>query len=179
MTEIKPKFSYQSLQWQLIQASEYSELIEDYSDQLDCLQDSLNELMIDKTSIPQIVNDILYYINEYEILEKTIASEINVMRDRKARFEKKADNLRATIKMVFDKFQLTKMECPSGTVSKVIKKASKLNINDEGALLMNYPHLYIKQEPKLDKTALKSILVSGENVDGAELLDTETIMIRR
>jgi hypothetical protein len=71
------------------------------------------------------------------------------------------------------------MNCPYGTISQVTRKESKLNVQDEGELIMNYPELYIKVEPKLDKTALKALLQSGTKIEGVILEDSTTIMIRR
>jgi hypothetical protein len=44
---------------------------------------------------------------------------------------------------------------------------------------MNHPELYIKQEPKLDKAKLRTLLQSGEKIEGVSLEDTTSIMIRK
>ena len=83
------------------------------------------------------------------------------------------------MKKVFNAFALTKLTCPLGTVSKVTKTASKLVIKDEAELMMNHPELFVKQDPKLDKTALTNRLKDGEAIEGAALEDSVTIAIRK
>lgn len=175
----KPSISSASTVWRLNNESAFKSPIEDNIEDKNALVEVVDNIIKDKTSIPELTNNLLYYISESEGLEESIAKEIAILQERKARFRKRSDNLRESIKMVFDRFDIKKMECPYGTISQVTRRASKLNVLDEGEILMNYPDLYERQEPKLNRSALKDLLESGVVIDGVELLDTQTIMIRK
>lgn len=135
--------------------------------------------MQDKQDVLDLINNLIFAISEKESITRSIANEIAEMQARKERFNNQSDYLRNTLKMVMDKCEITKIECPMGTVSKTIRKASRVNVIDEGTLLLEYPELYTRSEPKLDKRALKELLEEGIQIDGVELQDTETIQIRR
>ena len=175
----KPTESAQVTQWKLISESAYWEENKDNFEDANALSQAVEFIITAKSNIPDLTNTLLYYIAESEGIEDSIAEEIAMLQARKARFKKRSDNLRDSIKQVFDRFDIKKMECPYATVSKVTRAASKLNITDEGDLLMNYPQLYVRQEPKLDKAAVRLLLEEGVVIEGVELVDTHTIMIRK
>ena len=175
----KPKDSSSVTQWKLANETIYWAQLEDQLEDKTALETTIENAILVKTNVPELTNTLLYYIAESEGIEDSLTKEIAMLQERKARFKKRSENLRASIKMVFDRFDLKKMNCPYGTISQVTRKESKLNVQDEGELIMNYPELYIKVEPKLDKTALKALLQSGTKIEGVSLEDSTTIMIRR
>lgn len=175
----KPKESLNLTKWKLVSMSKYSEFIEDYAENNTEFQSGMEVFIKDQTILPELINNILYYIAEAEGIEDSIANEIRILRERQERFSKRTDNLRETIQTVFDRYDIKKLECPYGTVSQVNKPAFKLEITDEGNLLMNHPDLYIKQDPMLDRAKLKARLRAGEVIDGAKLVDSKNIMIRK
>lgn len=175
----KPKISAASTQWKLVSCGQYSEVIENYLEDKSALVESVDIIVQDKSSVPELTNNLLYYIAESEGIEESLAKEIAVLQERKARFHKRSENLRDSIKMVFDRFDIKKMECPFGTISQVTRHGSKLDIQDEGMILMDHPELYIRQDPKLDKIALKKLLEEGITIEGVKLIDTHSIMIRK
>jgi hypothetical protein len=175
----KPTLTPDQIMWKLVSNSEYHlvSFIDDEPEEN--FPEVMKGVLEDKSQMPALLNSLLYYMNEAEGLEKAILEEITVLQERKARFKRRSERIRDFIKCAFERFGLTKLEAPLGTISKVTRKASKLIITDEGALITDFPELYIRQEPKLDKTALKKLLEDGEEIDGAELVDITTIMIRR
>ncbi len=127
----------------------------------------------------EIFNNVIYHISEAEALEAATAKQITDLQARKDRFKDRARQLRELVNVAFDKFNIHKLETPSGTCSKVTRRASKLIVADEGALLVDYPDLYTQQPSKLDKTALKKLLMEGAKIDGVELSDSTSIQIRK
>ena len=130
-------------------------------------------------ALPELMNNILYYIDENESLEESLDAQIRALTESRDRFKKQAENLRETMKHVFNKFSLTKLICPLGTVSRVTKTASKLVIEDESAILMQRPDLFTKQAPKLNKILLIDELKAGGDIEGAKLVDSTTIAVRK
>lgn len=177
--ENKPKDSAYITTWKLHDETSRFHNIENHLEDKAELTETINSLILDKSNIPELTNDLLYYIAESESLEESLAKQISVLQERRARFKKRSDNLRDTIKNVFERFDIKKIETPLGTVSQTVRTLSKLEIVDEGDLLMNHSDLYIKQEPKLDKIKLKALLDSGVVIEGVELKDTFSISIRR
>jgi len=166
-------------QWKLVNETIYYKELEDKLEDTHAMKESMENLIMVKSNIPDLTNTLLYHISENENLEESISKEIAILQERKARFKKRNENLRESIKMVFDRFDLKKLEAPYGTVTMSIRRDSKLEIIDEGDILFNNPELYIKQEPKLDKTSLKNRLLSGENIEGAKLVDNKVLIIRK
>lgn len=170
-------------EWKSLSASDFYFKIndilasEDFSySQLTAYADSN---ITDKKDVLDLVNNMIYAISEKDAITKSIQNEISDLQARKERFNNQSDYLRNCLKMIMDKLDVSKIEAPFGTVSKVHKKASRLEVYDEGLLLMSYPELYTKQEPKLDKVALKQLLQTGVEIEGVTLVDTETIQIRK
>ncbi len=130
-------------------------------------------------ALPELMNNIVYYINDAEALEASLDEQIKALSERRDRFKKRAENLREALKKAFNTFGLTKLECPLATISKVTKPSSKLVIEDEGELMMNNPELFVKAEPKINKPLLTEKLKAGENITGAKLIDSVTISIRK
>ncbi len=175
----KPKMSIGVTKWKLSEQSDYFYDLQDEIENKTGLEEVIEDIIQSKSSIPELTNNLLYYINESESLEEAIAKEIAILQERRARFKRRSEHLRDTVKMVFQRFDIKKMECPHGTISHVVRPRSRLNIIDEGELLINHSELYTRMEPKLDKVKLKALLESGEKVEGAELVDTYTIMVRK
>jgi len=170
-------------EWKSLSASDFyfkiNEILTDPEFSFTELAAYAETAMKDKQDILDLINNLIFAISEKEAISRSIANEIAEMQARKDRFNNQSDYLRNALKMVMDKCELTKIECPMGTVSKTIRKASRVNVVDEGTLLLEHPELYVKPEPKLDRRALKELLEQGVQIEGVELLDTETIQIRK
>lgn len=141
--------------------------------------EQLQQMLNDSSNIPHYVNLLLQYVAETEALEESLAENIRQLQARKQRFSNRIASFKNYLEMIMGRYDLKKFECPNGTISKVIKKKSRLQIVNEGDILLNYPEYFIKQEPVLDKQKLKADLQNGKVVAGADLIDTEFIQVRK
>ncbi len=135
------------------------------------------ELVLERSDVPELVNSILYHIAETENMAESLTKEIAALQERKARFLKRAENMRKTIEFAFLKFDIKKLETPQATAS--LSKRSKLVVTNEGSLALEHPELFVRGEPKLNKSALKKMIDEGEIVDGAEMQDRTMLVIRK
>lgn len=63
----------------------------------------------------------------------------------------------------------------SDRVNITYRKSTALNVIDEYLIPKKY---FVKQEPKLDKKAVKDAIKSGKKVKGAEIIEKENIQIK-
>lgn len=173
----KPSQSPSITQYKLVSECFKWQQLVDQLDENQSLPEDLPSIVVEKSSIPELTNTLLYYIAEAEGLEEMTSKEIAALTERKNRFKRRAENMRLAIKNVFERFDIKKLETPLSTV--YIQKSSKLCVIDEGALLMDHGDLFIRQDPKLNKTALKKLLASGEVIDGVEMQDRTMLVIRK
>ena len=110
-----------------------------------------------------------------EIMMNGIAQRANDLRDRKARYEHKAEVARAMMRKVLSRADLTKVELPEATIS-VQSGRDSVHIDDPDAV----PSQLCKTTVTPDKAAIKKALQQGELVPGAVLVrSSDTISIRR
>lgn len=94
--------------------------------------------------------------------------------DRLARYERKADGIKALIKSVMIAAGIPKVTLPDATVS-ILDPRVIVEVTDLDAI----PQGFAKFEKKPDKTALKAALMAGEEVPGAALgFSEEGLMVR-
>lgn len=96
------------------------------------------------------------------------------MKERRSRFEAKADTLRTIVKQAMATLDLKKIEAPDLTASLAAGKPSVV-IEDEEAIPSQL--CVIKRQP--DKTAIKKALEQGETVPGAALSPATPILTVR
>lgn len=178
MSGDKPTQSDSSAKYKLIEECLSLSMLEDKLEDGQPIDEIINDLLV-KTNIPQLSNTLLYYIAENESMEEALFNEIERLKERKNRFKKKADDLRAAIKTVMTRCEVTRLVVPFGTISLSTRHESKLDVFDEGALISHHPDLYTQQEPKLNKAELGRRIASGERIEGAKLIPTEVLTIRR
>lgn len=141
--------------------------------------EKLNQMLNDSTNIPHYVNILMGNLLNDETMELAIDDQIKQLQDRKKRFSNRIALIKSYLEMLMGRYDLKKFECPNGTVTKVVKYNSRLNIKDEGKLLMDNPEYFTKKDPELDRSRLKKDLIDGKEINAAELLDIEYIQIRR
>jgi hypothetical protein len=96
------------------------------------------------------------------------------MKERRARFEAKAETLRAIVKQAMQTLNLPKIEAPDLTASLTTTRPSVV-IEDETAI----PSQLCKVVRSPDKTAIKAALEQGEAVPGASLsAPSQTLTVR-
>jgi hypothetical protein len=108
-----------------------------------------------------------------EAQSKALAEMQAEMRERKARFEKKADGLRAAVRWALGELGMKRLEAPDFTATLGSGKP-KVIVTDDAALPDSLCR--IKREP--DKTALLAALQAGPVV-GAELGNAEPVITVR
>jgi hypothetical protein len=172
--------SFSIMSWKLPEELGYfNRLLAELDNENNFLPDTqIEQMLSDFSNIPHYVNVLLQQLAEDEILESAIAENIKQLQARKSRYNKRIESIKSYIEMIMGRYDLKKFECPNGTVSKVVKRDSRINVLDESVILLQHPHYFVK-EIKLDKGKLKADLLEGKIVEGAELTDTEFIQVRR
>lgn len=110
----------------------------------------------------------------HEAQSKALAELQAEMRERKARFDSKAEKLRAAAKWAMEELGLKKLESPDFSVTLGNGRPTVV-ITDEAALADNL--CCIKREP--DKAAILAALIRNEEVPGADFGNTPSIMTVR
>lgn len=96
------------------------------------------------------------------------------MKERRQRFDNKAETLRAIVKQAMQTLNLPKIEAPDLTASLTSTRPSVV-IEDEAAI----PPQLCKVVRSPDKTAIKAALEQGEAVPGASLsAPSQTLTVR-
>lgn len=134
----------------------YPELAEDEELKLDTLEG--------ETDFNRIVTRCLNERLEADTLAKAIKEREGELRERRSRFERKADAMKKLIKDMMDSADIDKLTLPEATLS-VTSPRTSVNVLDVEEL----PQGYYKTTRSADKTAIKSALEAGETIPGAEL----------
>ncbi len=179
MTDLKPKHSLQTAKYLLTEESYMAELLSQQIDDKTALEGVITNLSSSKSNIPDLINTLLYYIAESDGLERSLDAEIDRLEARRNRFKTRSKNIRESINNVMGRFDIKKLECPFGTICQINRDNSKLVVTDEGMILSQHPEYFIRQKPKLDRAALRASLQEGTIVEGASLINTNSIMIRK
>ncbi|MBA8777466.1 siphovirus Gp157 family protein [Staphylococcus schleiferi subsp. coagulans] len=138
---------------------------------------------------PQIIEDTLESI-ESEIHEKVdntiglkrsvdgdvdvIDKEIKRLQDIKKQKQNLSDRLKQILKDMLDQRDLQKYRTPTNYIYKR-KNAPSVYVTNESLLDKSY---FIQQEPKLNKKQIKEDIKAGIEVAGAELRDSESLVIK-
>jgi hypothetical protein len=140
-----------------------------------CEDEILRADMIEgETQAIEFLAEIVRRIEDAEAMQEGIAARVREMNERKARFERRIEGLRAMAFKVMNTADLKKVELPTATLS-IRNGASQVVIHDSTTLPADC--LRIKAEP--DKVAIKEKLKAGGNVPGAYLSNSEpTLSIR-
>lgn len=107
-------------------------------------------------------------------LEEALSTTIDALRQRKARFERREQAMRALMFSAMQWAELTKLEMPEATLS-IRQGTPKVVIMDESAIPDEF--MRIKKEP--DKTLIKTALNNFEDVPGATMSNVEPVLAVR
>ncbi len=145
--------------------------------------------MVNQDVDPQIIEDTLESI-ESEIHEKVdntiglkrsvdgdvdvIDKEIKRLQDIKKQKQNLSDRLKQILKDMLDQRDLQKYRTPTNYIYKR-KNAPIVYVTNESLLDKSY---FIQQEPKLNKKQIKEDIKAGIEVAGAELRDSESLVIK-
>ena len=138
-------------------------------------QIALADMIEGQTDIFPLVETILARIQDVEAMAEATTIQQSNLQNRKKRFEKQAEDLRAVLLEVMTAAGSRYLELPSATLS-VTPTPQNIEITDESQIPSDY---WKRADPKLDRTALKAALKEGTAVPGA-CLDNggETLTIR-
>jgi flagellar biosynthesis chaperone FliJ len=171
------------LNWSLPKELEsYSQKLVELMDERDDFQEEAElkaTILADNTNILQYVNQLIGILMEDQAIEDAIAINITELQARRTRYKKRQERVKDFLKLIMTRYDLKRFDCPNGSVTNVIKQKSKVNVLDENKLLKENPQLFIFPNPVLNKVVLKEALLEGKEINGAELVDSDYIQIRR
>lgn len=108
---------------------------------------------------------------------KAIREEEKNLAERRKSLENKAEGYKQWLSEVLngDKFETSKVRCS-------FRKSSKVTVNEERfgvwAVSQDREELLIFSVPKPNKTKLKEVLLSGENIPGAAIEETLSLSVK-
>lgn len=143
---------------------ENSELIEE-------IEKELKDMLANKSE------NIIRYIRAKELSIKATDEEIERLKKYKKSSEKRLDNFKKYVLMNMYKMGKTDLETNIGKIS--ISKSVKTIINED--IIKKDPRYYraeTKIEHKFDKTAIRKLINSGVNIEGAYLEENSSIKIK-
>ncbi len=138
---------------------------------------------------PQIIEDTLESIESelHEKIDNTIGlkrsvdgdvdvidKEIKRLQDIKKQKQNLSDRLKQILQDMLDQRDLQKYRTPTNYIYKR-KNAPSVYVTNESLLDKSY---FIQQEPKLNKKQIKEDIKAGIEVAGAELRDSESLVIK-
>lgn len=103
-----------------------------------------------------------------------LTNEIKRLQDRKKSNENGINRLKENLQLMMQQTGKTKFKTNLNTFG-IQKNPSSLNILDEKKIPKKY---FIEQEPKLNSQILKKEIKDGIEIEGAELVQTESLRIR-
>jgi hypothetical protein len=128
-----------------------------------------------ETNLMEVIATAVARIQELEAHCVALTEQTKTLAERKARFERQGEHLRAAVLVAMGQVDLKKIELPTATLSRkaVPLKCEIVNPADIPS------HFWIPAEPKLDRKALLEALKAKQPVPGAELTNGgETLAIR-
>lgn len=126
------------------------------------------DMIAGSTEALEFLDMIVKQIEDTKALEEGVSARMKELSERKARFERREEALRALCYKIMQTGDIKKAELSIATLS-IRNNPPKVMIHDEAALPSDC--VRIKTEP--DKTAIKNKLQAGETVPGAFLSNSE------
>lgn len=155
------------------------ELTEKYNQLLEVAEGMDQDVLIDtlealEGAIEEKAENTAKVVKSLESDVNGIAKEIKRLQAMKKSRENNITNLKNYLHQQLEYAGMDKVKGELFTVA-LQKNPSKLVVHDITKINKDY---FIEQEPKLDNALLKDALKSGENVDGAELIQEKSLRIR-
>src|SRR6188768_1939649 len=112
---------------------------------------------------------------EASVFAEALKRHMQVLEQRRARFEAREDACRATVREAMDALGLTRITAPDFSAS-IIPGRPRVVVPDVDAL----PDEYVRTTVEPDKTAIANALKAGEDVPGASWSNAApTLVVRR
>lgn len=127
-----------------------------------------DELALDtfeaETDLFKVISRALNERAEAETIATAIKDRQTALGDRRKRYERKSEAMKALIQGLMDAADQEKITLPEATIF-VTKPRESVNVTDVEAL----PQGFYSVVRSADKTALKAALMAGEKIPGAEM----------
>lgn len=157
------------------------ENIENCGDNLEfkqILSDSLNQLQIEEE---KKLDSIAGYIKQLQVESNSIKEEAKKMQERAKAKEKKIENLKEYLKNYLIYNGVKKFETTKNVIS-IKKNPAKVEISEDFMDIHSSVEEFIKVEEikkcTVDKKLLLTKLKSGDNIEGARIIQEERVDIK-
>ncbi len=125
--------------------------------------------------------NVAQYIKSLKAMEADIKEEERKLNRRRKTYERKIENMTTYLKNCMTMMNLKKVETPKAKIS-IKNNAPSLVINDEGKFIdmlqdNGRDDLLRYTAPAIDKTAVKNLIKSGEQFEGACLEASQSLII--
>ena len=137
-------------------------------------EDLEQRLSINKSDLQNKAVNYAYVIKQYENNNEAIDKEIARLKDLKLSNEITKERLKETIKSAMNLYGIEKVETPT------IKLSFRASKSVEVINASQLPDKFKKRSEvvKIDKTAIKKAIESGEEVDGAIINENKNLQIK-
>lgn len=132
------------------------------------LTDTMEAIGIDEK-----INSYCQVIKQLSADVEMFAEEEKRVKERKQALKNNVDRMKTALLQFLTATGQEKVKTGTFSVSKSYSKA--VNILDENSIPDEFK---IEQAPKIDKTAIKKAIASGNEVCGAEIVENESVRIR-
>lgn len=112
------------------------------------------------------------YLRELDADAKSLSDEISRLQSRKRSIERRTEWLKQYMRPALDAMG-GKLKTPRATIYKMHTQKVLIDVSPQ-----NLPQAFQRMEIKPDLAGLKKALKSGEKIQGAYLVDNESVVIR-
>jgi len=157
-------------------ANEYRQAADQLADMeidLQTMSDTLEGMSGD---LETKATNVAYIVRNFEVSAEAIKAHAQTQLERAKAIEKRADHLRDYLKSCMELAGITKIECPGVVIS--FRKSEAVVINEPGLVPVEFMRQPETPPPQPDKTAIKTALKAGKDVQGAHLDVRQNIQIK-
>lgn len=127
-----------------------------------------------EASIEEKVESYVFVIKNMEADEQALKQEEARLKAKRQTMARRKDNLKGMLKQFMEETGNKSYKFPHSTVS-IRNNPPSLYVVDEAKIPADY---FIQPAPLLDKVALKNAIKDGEMVEGAKLVQNQSLQIR-
>ena len=134
--------------------------------------DKLNELQLERDTK---IENVACWIKDLKAEAEAIKTEKNALAERQKAAENKAESLKKWLAYALDGEKFKTARC-----SVSFRKTESVEVTEEGleALMKGHDELLTYKAPEPNKTAIKQAIKDGLNVDGVQLVQNVSTIIK-
>ena len=134
--------------------------------------DKLNELQLERDTK---IENVACWIKDLKAEAEAIKAEKNALAERQKAAENKAESLKKWLAYALDGEKFKTARC-----SVSFRKTESVEVTEEGleALMKGHDELLTYKAPEPNKTAIKQAIKDGLNVDGVQLVQNVSTIIK-